>query len=74
MKTATLLIYQPHQTNHICVQVSYRRNYVADFLGHPSELQELTEKAIAYMVNQKFTRLKVNGKTYNFKDFIQGQK
>ena len=71
MKTANLLIYQPHQTQHVCVQLSYRRNYLIDFLGHPSELLELTEKAVAFAVNYKFDRLKVNGKVYKFSDFIQ---
>jgi hypothetical protein len=74
MKTATLLIYTPHGTTGICVAVIYRRNQLQDFLGHKADLQELTEKAIAFMVNQKFTRVKVDGKIYNFKDFIQTQK
>ena len=74
MKTATLLIYEPFRAGGICVAVIYRRNQLVDFLGHKADLQELTEKAIAYMVNQKFSRLKVNGKIYNFKDFLQGQK
>jgi hypothetical protein len=70
MKTATLLIYTPFQTGGICVAVIYRRNQLQDFLGHPSELQSLIEKAIIYLENQKFTRLKVNGKIFNFKDFL----
>lgn len=74
MKTATLLIYTPFGTTGICVAVIYKRNQLQHFLGHKADLQELTEKAIAFMVNQKFSRLKVNGKIYNFKDFLQGQK
>ena len=75
MKTATLLIYEPFRANGICVAVIYRRNQLIDFLGHRSELQELTEKAIAFMANCNFTRVKVNGKIYEFKDFLmKGQK
>jgi hypothetical protein len=70
MKTATLLIYTPFGTTGICVAVIYRRNQLQDFLGHKADLQSLLEKAIVYLENQKFTRLKVNGKTYNFKDFL----
>ena len=70
MKTATLLIYEPFRANGICVAIIYRRNQLIDFLGHKADLQSLLEKAIVYLENQKFTRVKVNGKIYNFKDFL----
>lgn len=70
MKTATLLIYEPHQTNGVCVAVIYRRNQLMDFVGQRGELQALTEKAITFMANCNFTRVKVNGKIFEFKDFL----
>jgi hypothetical protein len=72
MKTATLLIYEPHQTSGICVAIIYRRNQLIDFLGHKADLPSLLEKAYAYTQNQKFTHLKVNGKKYSFADYLKG--
>jgi len=74
MKTATLYIYEPHQANAVCVAVIYRRNQLIDFVGQRGELQDLTEKAITFLVNQKFTRVKVNGKIYKFEDFLMKDK
>lgn len=69
MKTATLDIYELFQAKGFGVSLYYKGATLHSFTG--LDLQEITEKAIAFMVNQKFTRVKVDGKIYNFKDFIQ---
>ena len=73
MKTAKVLIYEPFQTNGICVRLTYRGKLMRDFLGHKSELQEMLEKAVIYLENRKFTRLSVNGTTFKFSDYLKGK-
>jgi hypothetical protein len=68
MKTATLDIYELFQAKGFGVSLYYKGATLHSFTG--LDLQEITEKAIVYLENQKFTRLKVNGKIYNFKDFL----
>jgi hypothetical protein len=70
MKTATLDIYEPFQADGYCVDIYYRGKRLQDFCG--LELAPMLEKAIIYLENQKFTRLSVAGKTYNFKNFMKG--
>jgi hypothetical protein len=68
MKTASLDIYALFQAKGFGVSVYYRGKTLRSFVG--LDLQELTEKAIIFMENQKFTRLTIGGKIFNFKDFL----
>ena len=72
MKTATIKIYEPHQTKGFCVAIFYKGELLRDFVGLKTDLQVMVESAIFYLENRKFTRLKANGKIYNFKDFMKG--